>query len=279
MDHPSPTTPTHIIRPPRGWGIPDLRELWRYRELLYFLTWRNIKVRYKQTVLGVAWAVLQPFITMVVFSIFFGRLAKMPSDNFPYPIFAYAGLLPWDFFAKAFNQAGRSLVASRPMLTKVYFPRLSIPLAAILSALVDFAIAFGVLIGLMVWYGVHPTPQVWTLPLFLLLAFVVTVGASLWAAALNVLYRDVGYIIPYIVNLLFFVTPVVYSSNLVPEKWRLVYSLNPMAGVVNGFRWALLGTPTGPDAGMALSVLVAVLVLASGLVFFRYMERFFADRV
>ncbi len=272
-------TPTYVIRPPKGWGFPDLRELWRYRELLYFLTWRNIKVRYKQTVLGVAWAVLQPFVTMVVFSIFFGRLAKMPSDDLPYPIFAYAGLLPWDFFAKAFNQAGRSLVTSRPMLTKVYFPRLAIPLAAILSALVDFLIAFGVLVGLMLWYRVGPTPHLWTLPLFLLLALVVTIGASLWAAALNVLYRDVGYIVPYIVNLLFFVTPVVYSSNLVPERWRLVYSLNPMAGVVNGFRWALLGTPTGPDAGMALSVLIALLLLGSGLVFFRYMERYFADRV
>ncbi|NPA06160.1 MAG: ABC transporter permease [Chloroflexi bacterium] len=271
--------PFLVLRPPRGWGFPDFRELWQYRELLYFLTWRDIKVRYKQTLLGVSWAILQPFISMVVFSIFFGRLAKMPSDGVPYPIFSYAGLLPWDFFAKAFNKASRSLVASRPMLTKVYFPRLVIPLAAVLGAVVDFALAFSVLAGLMAWYGVRPTPQLWTLPFFLLLAFVVALGASLWASALNVLYRDVGYVLPFLVNLLFFITPVVYAPSMVPERWRLIYALNPMAGVVNGFRWALLGTPTGPDVGMLLSIAVALLVLITGLLFFRYMERYFADRV
>ena len=216
---------------------------------------------------------------MVVFSIFFGRLAKMPSEGLPYPIFAYAGLLPWEFFSKSFNKAGRSLVMNRPMLTKVYFPRLVIPLSVVLSSLVDFLLAFVVLAGLMVWYGIAPTPRVWTLPLFLLLAAAVSLGGSLWAAALNVLYRDVGYVLPYLVQVLLFVTPVVYPTSLVPEQWRLIYSLNPMAGVVQGFRWALLGVGPGPDLGMAISVTVTLLVLLGGLVFFQGMERYFADRV
>ena len=276
---PQSLKPYYVVRPPGRWGFPDFRELWQYRELIYFFTWRDLKVRYKQTLLGVLWAWLQPFITMVVFSIFFGKLAKMPSEGLPYPIFAYAGLLPWDFFAKSFNKASRSLVMNRPMLTKVYFPRLVIPLSVVLSSLVDFLLAFVVLGGLMVWYGIVPTPQVWTLPFFLLLAAAVSLGGSLWASALNVLYRDVGYVLPYLVQVLLFVTPVVYPTSLVPEKWRLLYALNPMAGVVQGFRWALLGIGTGPGPEMALSVAVAAALLAGGLLFFQGMERYFADRV
>lgn len=275
----TPSQPVYVIRPPSRWGWPNLRELWQYRELVYFLTWRDIKVRYKQTLLGVLWAWLQPFLTMVVFTIFFGRLANMPSEGVPYPIFTYTALLPWDFFAKSFSKASRALVMNRALLTKVYFPRLAIPLAVVMSGVVDFLLAFVILVGLMVWYQIPPTPHIWTLPLFLLLAGVVTLGGSLWASALNVLYRDVGYVLPYLVQLLLFITPVVYPTRLVPEAWRWAYALNPMAGVVQGFRWALLGIGSGPDGYMALSVGMALAVLFSGLWFFQYMERFFADRV
>ena len=268
-----------IVRPSRGWLDLNLRELWRYRELVYFLTWRNIKVRYKQTFLGAAWAILQPLLTMVVFTLFFGRLAKIPSDNVPYPIFSYAALLPWQLFSKALTDAGRSLVSSRNMITKVYFPRLAIPLSTMLSGLVDFALAFLVLLGMMVYYHVTPTAHVWTILLFLPLALITALGVGLWLSALNVLYRDVGYTLPFLTQAWMFITPIAYSSTLVPPKWRLVYALNPMAGVVNGFRWALLDTPTGPDASLAVSVAVAVVLLISGLYFFRRMERQFADRV
>ncbi len=268
-----------IVRPSRGWMDLNLRELWRYRELVYFLTWRNIKVRYKQTFLGAAWAILQPLLTMVVFTLFFGRLAKIPSDNVPYPIFSYAALLPWQLFSKALTDAGRSLVSSRNMITKVYFPRLAIPLSTMLSGLVDFALAFIVLLGMMVYYHVTPTAHVWTILLFLPLALITALGVGLWLSALNVLYRDVGYTLPFLTQAWMFITPIAYSSTLVPPKWRLVYALNPMAGVVNGFRWALLDTPTGPDASLAVSVAVAVVLLISGLYFFRRMERQFADRV
>ncbi|NPA93244.1 MAG: ABC transporter permease [Chloroflexi bacterium] len=268
-----------IVRPSRGWLDLNLREVWRYRELIYFLTWRDIKVRYKQTFLGAAWAVIQPFFTMVVFTLFFGRLAKIPSDNVPYPIFSYAALLPWQLFAKALNDAGRSLVSNRNMITKVYFPRLVIPIASLLGGVVDFAIAFLVLLAMMAYYGIRPTPHVWALIPFLLLTLTTALGVGLWLSALNVLYRDVGYTLPFLTQAWMFITPIAYSSTLVPEKWRLVYALNPMAGVVNGFRWALLDTPTGPDASLWVSVAVALLLLISGLFFFRRMERQFADRV
>ncbi len=268
-----------IVRPSRGWMDLNLREVWRYRELIYFLTWRDIKVRYKQTFLGAAWAIIQPFFTMVVFTLFFGRLAKIPSDNVPYPIFSYAALLPWQLFAKALNDAGRSLVSSRNMITKVYFPRLVIPIASLLGGVVDFAIAFLVLLAMMAYYGIRPTAHVWALVPFLLLTLTTALGVGLWLSALNVLYRDVGYTLPFLTQAWMFITPIAYSSTLVPEKWRLVYALNPMAGVVNGFRWALLDTPTGPDASLWVSVAVAVLLLVSGLFFFRRMERQFADRV
>ena len=275
----SPADEVIIVRPSRGWLDLNLREVWRYRELIYFLTWRDIKVRYKQTFLGASWAVLQPFLTMVVFTLFFGRLAKIPSDNVPYPIFSYAALLPWQLFSKALNDAGRSLVANRNMITKVYFPRLAIPIASLLGGVVDFTIAFLVLLAMMAYYGIAPTAHVWTLLLFLLLALVTALGVGLWLSALNVLYRDVGYTLPFLTQAWMFITPIAYSSTLVPAKWRLLYALNPMAGVVNGFRWALLDTPTGPDASLWVSVAVSLVLLVSGLFFFRRMERQFADRV
>lgn len=271
--------PKIIIRPSKGWVPLRLNELWEYRELLYFLVWRDLKVRYKQTVLGAAWAIIQPFFTMVVFSIFFGRLAKIPSDGVPYPIFAYCALLPWQLFSHALTQSGNSLVASQNLITKVYFPRLVIPLAAVLGGLVDFAIAFLVLLGMMAYYGIMPTVVVVTLPLFLLLAIATALGVGLWLSALNVQYRDVRYTIPFLTQFWLFVTPIAYPSSLVPGKWRALYGLNPMAGVVEGFRWALLGTENAPGPMLAVSIVVVVALLIGGLYYFRCMEKTFADVV
>jgi len=271
-------TPTTVIRPSQGWVALNLRDLWRYRELLYFLTWRDIKVRYKQTVLGAAWAVLQPFFTMVVFSIFFGTLARVPSDGLPYPIFAYSALLPWSYFAGSLDRAGNSLVGSANLITKVYFPRLAIPISAVLAGLVDFGIAFVVLLGMMFYYRIYPTVAILTLPLFLLLAFATALAVGLWLSALNVQYRDVRYTIPFLTQFWLFATPIAYPSSLVPEQWRALYGLNPMAGVVEGFRWALLGkAPPGPL--LAVSVTVVILLLIGGLYYFRRMEKTFADVV
>ncbi len=270
--------PTILIRPSRGWVALNLRDLWLYRELLYFLTWRDIKVRYKQTVLGAAWAVLQPFFTMVVFSIFFGRLAQVPSDGIPYPIFAYCALVPWSYFAGGLERAGNSLVGSANLITKVYFPRLAIPISAVLAGLLDFAIAFVVLLGMMLYYGIVPTAAILTLPLFLLLAIATALAVGLWLSALNVQYRDVRYTIPFLTQFWLFATPIAYSSSLVPEQWRALYGLNPMAGVVEGFRWALLGkSPPGPL--LAVSVTVVVVLLIGGLYYFRRTEKTFADVV
>ncbi|MGB3903432.1 MAG: ABC transporter permease [Anaerolineae bacterium] len=270
--------PTTVIQPSRGWVALNLRDLWAYRELLYFLVWRDIKVRYKQTVLGAAWAVLQPFFTMVVFSIFFGGLAKVPSDGIPYPIFAYCALVPWSYFAGSLERAGNSLVGSSHLITKVYFPRLAIPISAVLAGLVDFAIAFVVLLGMMFYYGFTPTAAVLTLPLFLLLAVLTALGVGLWLSALNVQYRDVRYTIPFLTQVWLFLTPIAYPSSLVPEQWRALYGLNPMAGVVEGFRWALLGKDP-PGRLMAVSIVVVVLLLIGGLYYFRRMEKTFADVV
>ncbi len=274
-----------ILRPSRGWASLNLRDLWAYRELLYFMTWRDLKVRYKQTVLGVAWAVLQPFLTMVVFSIFFGNLAKVPSDNIPYPVFAFVGLLPWDLFTKALNDASRSLVSHQNMVTKIYFPRLILPLASVFAGLVDFLIASLVLVGIMVYYIWQGQMRfTWslsllTLPFFLLLALITALGAALWLSALYVQYRDVGHILPFLAEFWRVLSPVVYSATLVPAKWQLLYAINPMAGVLNGFRWAILGTPTGPNAPMLISVGVAIFLLLSGLFYFRRMEKIFADMI
>jgi lipopolysaccharide transport system permease protein len=274
-DHEIPTT---LIRPSRGWVALNLRDLWNYRELLYFLTWRDIKVRYKQTFLGAAWAVLQPFFTMVVFSIFFGQLAKVPSDGIPYPIFSYCALLPWSYFSGALDRASNSLVGSSHLITKVYFPRLAIPISAVTAGLVDFGIAFVVLLGMMIYYGFAPTMAALTLPLFLLLAVATALAVGLWLSALNVQYRDVRYTIPFLTQFWLFATPIAYSSSLVPEQWRAWYGLNPMAGVVEGFRWALLGKEP-PTSLLAVSAVVVVLLLIGGLYYFRRMEKTFADVV
>ena len=260
-----------------GWAFPNLRELWQARELLYFLIWRDVKVRYKQTVLGAAWAILQPFFTMLIFSLFFGRLAKMPSDGLPYPIFSYAALVPWTFFAQGLSQGANSLVAYPDLIKKVYFPRLAIPIAKVVAGAVDFALAFITLLGMMLYYGVTPTANVVWLPLFLLLALVTALGVTFWLAAMNVEFRDVRYITPFLIQLWLFATPIVYPSSLVPERWRSLYGINPMAGVVEGFRWALLGTDTSPGPMIVVSCLAALAILVSGAFYFRRMEKNFAD--
>ncbi|HVS80987.1 MAG TPA: ABC transporter permease [Pyrinomonadaceae bacterium] len=271
--------PTFFIRPQTGWTAVGLKELWEYRELLYFLTWRDIKVRYKQTVLGAAWAIIQPFFMMVVFSLFFGYLARVPSDGIPYPIFAYCALLPWQLFAHALTESSNSLVANERLITKVYFPRLVVPISAVLGGLLDFAIAFVILLLMMAYYGVRPTWAIVTLPAFLLLAMLTALGVGLWLSALNVKYRDVRYTINFLIQFWLFATPVAYSSSIVPARWRALYGLNPMAGVVEGFRWALLGKSEGPGALLAVSVAVVILILIGGLYYFRRMEAEFADVV
>ncbi len=276
-----------ILRPPRGLMALNLRDLWVYRELVYFLTWRDLKVRYKQTVLGALWAVLQPLLQMIVFTLLFNQVGKIDSGDVPYPIFSFTALLPWGLFTKALTDAGRSLVNNRNMITKIYFPRLIIPFATILSGLVDFAIAFVVLVGMMIYYNVAPgsgyhvslTPNIWLLPLFLLLALVTALGVGLWLSALNVIYRDVGYVIPFLTQFWLFITPVAYPVSVVTGKWRLVYAINPMVGVVEGFRWSLLGMPMTSVSVLWISILVSVVVLVSGLFYFRYMERSFADEI
>ncbi len=271
--------PVIQVRPSRGWVSLNLRELWRYRELLYFLIWRDIKVRYRQTVLGAAWAIIQPFFTMVVFSVFFGKLAKMPSDGVPYPIFSYAALVPWTFFAHGLSQSSQSLVGSANLIRKVYFPRLVVPIASVLSGIVDFLLAFLVLLGMMLYYGMVPTIKILALPPLLLLALVTSLGVGLWLSALNVEFRDVRYVVPFLTQFWLFSTPIAYPSSLLQEPWRTLYGLNPMVGVVEGFRWALLGTETGPGRVIAMSAVVALALLVGGAFYFRRMERTFADIV
>lgn len=267
------------LRPSRGWSALNLRDLWRYRELVYFLTWRDIKVRFKQTVLGAGWAIIQPLVNMVVLSIIFGNFANMPTDGIPRPLFTFSALLPWGLFAKALSDSGRSMLSNRSMITKVYFPRLIIPLASVLGGLMDFAIQFVILLGMMLYYQYYPTAAILTLPLFIILALVTALGIGLWLSALNVLYRDIGYILPFLTQLWLFLTPVGYSTSVVPEQWRFLYSLNPMVGVVEGFRWALLGTGTAPGPMIFLSAGISVMLLISGMYYFRRMERNFADMV
>ncbi|HSJ89936.1 MAG TPA: ABC transporter permease [Anaerolineales bacterium] len=263
--------------PSKGWAWPKLRELWEFRELLYFFAWRDIKVRYKQTVMGVLWAIIQPFLTMVIFSLFFGRLANIPSDGLPYPVFSYAALVPWTFFANALAQASNSLVVNANMIKKIYFPRLALPIATVLAGVIDFVLAFVVLLGMMLYYGLVPTVNIIWLPFFVLLALVTSLGVSLWLAAMNVQFRDVHYTIPFLTQAWLFATPIAYPSSLLPEPWRTVYGLNPMAGVVEGFRWALLGTDSAPGKMIIISALVALTLLVSGAFYFRRMEQSFAD--
>lgn len=276
-----PIVPIHHTRiePTSGFVSLKLSEVWEYRELLYFLIWRDVKVRYKQTALGVAWAVIQPLMTMIVFSIFFGKLGKMASDGVPYPIFSFAALVPWTLFATGLTQGTNSLIGSSNLIKKVYFPRLIIPTATVLAGLVDFLVAFGVLLLLMAGYGILPTVNLLWLPLFLLLALVTSLGISLWLSAINVEYRDVKYVVPFLTQIWLFATPIAYSSSLLDEPWRTIYGINPMVGVVEGFRWALLGTNTQPGSMVLVSAVASIALLVSGAFYFRRMEKVFADVV
>lgn len=277
--HGKPGPATLVLKPTRGWTALKLGELWEYRELLYFLVWRDLKVRYKQTLMGASWAVLQPFGMMVVFSVFFGRLAGIPSDGVPYPIFAYAALVPWMFFSNGLTGASNSLVGSAHLITKVYFPRLIVPLAAVCSGVVDFVIAAGVLLAMMLYYGIVPTVHSIWLPPLLLLSLVTALGAGLWLSALNVEFRDIRYVLPFVVQFWMLATPIAYPSSLLPGPWRMLYGINPMVGVIEGFRWALLGTETAPGPMIVVSCIVAFVGLVTGALYFRRVERTFADVV
>jgi len=277
----NPVTDTPFIRlqASKGWVSLKLRELWEYRELLYFLTWRDIKIRYKQTALGAAWAIIQPVFTMIIFSIFFGKLAKIPSDGVPYPIFSFTALVPWTLFIYGLTQSSNSLVGSANLIRKVYFPRLVIPISSLFSGVADFLIAFAILLAMMLRYSIMPTINVVWIPFFVLLTLVTSLGVGLWLSALNVEYRDVKYVVPFLTQFWMFATPIAYPSSLLPQPWRTLYGLNPMAGVVEGFRWGLLGTQTHPGSILIVSSTTALLLLVSGALYFRRMERTFADVV
>ena len=266
-----------VIEPPKGWAPLHLGELWKFRELLFFLTWRDIKVRYKQTALGAAWAILQPVLTMILFSIIFGGLAKLPSDGIPYPIFTFTALLPWQLFAFALSQSSNSLVGNQNLISKVYFPRLIVPFSSVLAGVVDFAISFIVLVGLMAFYDIGLTLTTLLLPLFLLLALTSALAVGLWLSALNVKYRDIRYVVPFLTMFWMYATPIAYSSSLIPEKWRWLYSLNPMTGVVEGFRWAILGKSSLDVISLSISACMVVALLIGGLYYFKRMETSFAD--
>jgi lipopolysaccharide transport system permease protein len=273
------TQPLLRITPPRGWLDLDLGEVWSARELLYFFVWRDIKIRYKQTAIGVAWAVLQPLLTMLVFSLFFGQLAKMPSHGLPYPVFYYSALLPWMYFSTSLQNATNTIVEQQRVITKVYFPRLVLPLAAVMSGLLDFAVSFVVFLAMMLYYRIAPGTAILMLPVFVLLAVLTALGVGLWLSALNAIYRDVRYVLPFLVQFWMFASPVAYPSSLVPERWRWLYGLNPMAGVIEGFRWALTGHGEPPNLLLAASAGAVLLVLGGGLVYFRAMESTVADVV
>lgn len=266
------------IRPMNGWVPIDLKEIWEYRELLQTFVVRDIKVRYKQTALGAAWAVIQPLFMMVVFTLFFGKLAKIPSEGIPYPIFSYAALLPWTLFSEGLTRSTGSMISNAGIMTKVYFPRLILPISGVVSPLVDFAIAFVILLGMMLYFGFYPTVNIIWLPAFILLALATSLGVGLWLSALNVQYRDFQYTVPFLIQIWLFASPVVYPSSLLPEPYRMIYGLNPMAGVIEGFRWALLGT-SPPSSLIAVSVVVVIAILISGAFYFRRMEKTFADVV
>jgi homopolymeric O-antigen transport system permease protein len=270
---------TMLIKPTSGWRSINLGEIWEYRELLLIFIWRDIKVRYKQTILGAGWAVLQPFITMVIFSIFFGRLAKIPSEGVPYPIFSFAALVPWTFFANGLTQSTNSLIVRADLVKKVYFPRLILPISGVFGGIVDFFIAFIVLIGMMVFYGIVPTTNIVWLPFLLLLAFTTSLGVGIWLTTMNIQFRDIRYIVPFLVQAWMFATPIAYPSSLLKGHWKIVYALNPMVGVIEGFRWALLGTDTAPEKMILVSAIVSVIILITGAYYFKRVERNFADIV
>jgi len=273
------TQSTVVIEPKKGLFQLDLKGIWQYRELLYFLVWRDLKVRYKQTVIGIGWAVLQPFVTMVIFTIIFGKLVKVPSDGIAYPIFAYSALLPWNYFASALQRCVVSVVGDAALVSKVYFPRLILPLAGTISGFADFFVSFLLLLGMMTFYHLGLSWTVLVLPFFLLLALSTALAVGLWLSALNVRYRDVGHTIPFLMQVWMYASPIVYPVSVIPEKYRFFYSLNPMVGVIEGFRWALLGKQSPDFAGMAISVAMVLLLMSGGLVFFRNMEKTFADVV
>ena len=276
---PTPSLPSFRIEPPNRWPSINFRELWEYRELLYFLTWRDIKIRYKQTVLGAAWAIIQPVFMMIVFSLFFGKLAKIPSDGIPYPVFAFCALLPWQLFAHAVSESSNSVVGNQHLITKVYFPRLVIPIASVFTGFIDFLVSLVVLIGLILWFGLVPGWRIIALPGFILLAICTALAVGLWLSALSVQYRDVRYLIGFLVQFWLFATPVAYPSSIIPQQWRAVYALNPMAGVVEGFRWALLGRSSALGSMLWVSASVVLVTLLGGFYYFRRMEQQFADIV
>jgi lipopolysaccharide transport system permease protein len=269
----------HVIRPPQGWLELNLAELWAYRELLYFFVWRDIKVRYKQTLIGAGWAVLQPLLAMTVFTLIFGMLAKIPSDGLPYPVFYFCALLPWMYFAGALATATNTIVDHQRVITKVFFPRALLPVSAVLAGLLDLAIGFVLLLGMLAYYGMVPTIHLALLPLFVLLALATALGVGLWLSALNALYRDVRYVVPFVVQIWMFASPVVYPASLVPAEWRWLYGLNPMAGVIEGFRWAVTGSGEAPGATLLASSLAVLLLLFGGLFYFQRMESKIADVV
>jgi lipopolysaccharide transport system permease protein len=269
----------HIIEPSSRWQLPRFEEVWEHRELAYFLVWREVKVRYKQTALGIGWAVIQPLFTMLVFSMFFGRLGKLPSDGLPYPLFAFCALLPWQLFAFALAESTNSLVANERLITKVYFPRLIIPLASVCVGLVDFVIAFVILSLMTMYYRLAPGIAILTLPLWTLLAVTTAFGVGLWLSALNVRYRDIRYTVPFLTQIWLFASPIAYSSSIVPAKWRPLYALNPMVGVIDGFRWSMLGRGHAPGLMVAVSAIAVAMIVVSGLFYFRRTERTFADLV
>jgi lipopolysaccharide transport system permease protein len=268
---------TVVIRPSKGFSKRDLVALWEFRELLYFLVWRDVKIRYKQTVIGAAWAILQPVMTMVIFTMIFGNFAKIPSDGLPYAIFSYTALLPWNYFAQAIARSGDSLVGDANLIKKVYFPRLIIPLAAVSSPLVDFCVSFFVLLAMLAWFGIVPGWGVLVLPFLLVLAFMTALAVGLWLSPLNARYRDIRYAIPFLIQLWMYASPVVYSVSIVPEQWRPIFSLNPLAGVIEGFRWALLGKGDPAIGTIMISACTVLLLLLGGMLFFKRMERYFAD--
>lgn len=278
-ERPAADVSTVLIRPSSGWISFGLKELWAYRELLYFLVWRDVKVRYKQTAIGAAWAIVQPLMTMLIFLAVFRGLAKVPSDGIPYPIFTFTALLAWNLFSGALNRCTTSVVGQSNLISKVYFPRLIVPISATVSGVVDFAVAFMLLLGMMIWFGVYPSWALVALPFFLALALLTALAVGLWLSALNVRYRDVGHVIPFLIQLWMFASPVAYPVSLVPEKWRYFYSLNPVAGVIEGFRWTLLGKERPDLAVIALSTSAVIVILLGGIVYFKRTERTFVDEM
>lgn len=266
-----------VIKPSSGWLSLNLKEVWAYRELLFLLAWRDVSVRYKQSIVGIGWAIIQPLMTMFIFTIIFGTFAKLPSDGLPYPVFTYCALLPWNYFARSLGDSSDSLVGSSNLVTKVYFPRLILPLSKVFAGLIDFSLAFMILVGMMIWYRVTPTAGIFMLPVFMLVAMVSALGVGLWLTALNVKYRDVKFIVPFLTQFWMYASPVAYSTSIIPQKWQWLYGLNPMVGVIEGFRWALLGKTAPNTEMMAVSLSILVVVLLSGLIYFKKMEQSFAD--